>query len=221
MATRHQHTLESEINQENRIETSSHTNYRYLSASQKDQRLSKLHSDKRSIERKNAKLMAKLEEVSKVNGVELDQNTSDDMLSIMKENSHEVEKKYSTDSFPSIFWQQQLKAAQINPKSMRWHPLMLKWCIHLCHYSSSGYESLRKSGCLHLPSQRTLRDYTHFVTAAPGFSTEIDKYLIEAARIASCKPWERCHLILMDEMYIKEDLVYNKHTGNNLLLLLY
>ena len=91
--------------------------------------------------------------------------------------------------------------------------MMIKWCIHLSHYSSSGYEALRQSGCIRLPSQRTIRDYTHFASAAPGFSVDIDKQIIEAAKISTCQEWEKCHFILMDEMYIKEDLVYNKHTG--------
>ena len=45
--------------------------------------------------------------------------------------------------------------------------------------SSGAYETLRSSGCLHLPSQRTLRDYTHYVKAAAGFSHEVDLMLMQ------------------------------------------
>ena len=36
---------------------------------------------------------------------------------------------------------------------------------------------LRDSGCIQLPSQRTLRDYTHYISAGIGFSAEVDKQL--------------------------------------------
>ena len=48
------------------------------------------------------------------------------------------------------------------------------------------YEILRSSGCLHLPSQRTLRDYTHYVKATAGFSHEVDLMLMQAARVDVC-----------------------------------
>ena len=67
------------------------------------------------------------------------------------------------NSFGCIFWDQQSKALKRKSSSgMRWHPLMIKWCLHLHHHSSSEYETLHKSGCISFPSQRTLRDYTTF-----------------------------------------------------------
>lgn len=73
---------------------------------------------------------------------------------------------------------------------------------------------LRESGCVTLPSQRTLRDYTYYVRTTTGFSTEGDMQMKAAAKLGeSTSEWERCVVIVMDEMYIKEDLVYNKHTG--------
>ena len=34
------------------------------------------------------------------------------------------------------------------------------------------------------------------------------------AKISTCSEREKCVTILMDEMHIQADLVYNKHTGN-------
>lgn len=90
---------------------------------------------------------------------------------------------------------------------------MIKWCLYLRHLSSSGYEALKKSGCISLPSQRKCRDYTHYVRATTGFFTNVDKQLIAAAEIATCADWEKCVVLLMDEMHIREDLVYNKTSG--------
>lgn len=79
--------------------------------------------------------------------------------------------------------------------------------------SSSAYETLRDSGCVVLPSQRTLLDYTHYVPAVIGFSAAGDKQLFEAANISDCQEWEKYVLLILDEMHIKEDLVFDKHTG--------
>ena len=81
-------------------------------------------------------------------------------------------------------------------------------------YRSSGaYESLRESGCLRLPSQRTLRDYTHYVKAAAGFSHEVDTMLQKAAKVESCPERDKFTLLLLDEMHIREDIIYDKHLG--------
>jgi len=90
---------------------------------------------------------------------------------------------------------------------------MIKWCIYLPHLSSGCYEAIRQSGCITLPSQRTLRDYTHFAKATMGFSVDVDLQLIEAAEILDCPEWKKCVMILMDEMYVKENLVYEKSSG--------
>lgn len=71
---------------------------------------------------------------------------------------------------------------------------------------------IRDSGCIALPSQRTLRDYSNAVKAGVGFSEEVDLQLLDAARLKS-SPSHLLVGILIDEMYIKEDLVYNKHDG--------
>ena len=37
---------------------------------------------------------------------------------------------------------------------------------------------------------------------------------MQAAGIPSCREWEKFVVLLLDEMYIREDLVYEKQTGN-------
>lgn len=88
-----------------------------------------------------------------------------------------------------------------------------RWCLYLRHLSSSAYETLRSSGGLKLPSQRTLRDYTHYTQAATGFSSAVDKQLMDIAAIDTCPERDKHIIILMDEMHIKENLVYDKHSG--------
>ena len=95
---------------------------------------------------------------------------------------------------------------------MRWHPVFIKWCLYLRHLSGQSYELLREFGCIHLPSQRTLQDYTHYIPAKVGFSAEVDQQLIDA--IDFTKEANRYVSLLLDEVHIKEDLVYDKHSGS-------
>ena len=93
---------------------------------------------------------------------------------------------------------------------MKWAPMMIRWCL-------SAYETLRNSGAIHLPSQRTLRDYTHFTKASCGFSREVDQQLVDYSKIRTCSEMDKCIVILMDEMKFKENLVYDKHSGTQLI----
>ena len=54
---------------------------------------------------------------------------------------------------------------------------------------------------------------TNYVEASDGFSEQIDKILMEAVHIDTCPEREKCVTLLMDEMYIREDIVYEKHSG--------
>ena len=84
---------------------------------------------------------------------------------------------------------------------------MIKWCLYLRYKSSGVYEALKESGCLKLPSQRTLRDYTHVIKAANGFTLEGDEYLVRVAELSTLKEWQKCVALVIDEMFIREDLI--------------
>ena len=81
------------------------------------------------------------------------------------------------------------------------------------NWSLSCNGTLRESKCITLPSQRTLRDYTHHIETKPGFSTKVDTEICRAAKIEQCIEREKFVILLLDEIHVKEDLVYNKHTG--------
>ncbi len=51
------------------------------------------------------------------------------------------------------------------------------------------------------------------MSATTGFSDEVDRQLIDAAKVEQAQEWEKCVVLVMDEMYVKEDLVYDKHSG--------
>lgn len=47
-------------------------------------------------------------------------------------------------------------------------------------------------------------------TTTIGFSSEVDQELITADRLDE---WQKYVIVILDEMHIKEDLVYEKHSG--------
>ena len=72
---------------------------------------------------------------------------------------------------------------------------------------------LRDSSVIMLPSQRTLRDYTHCLKACSGF-TEVDEHLSTAMQLTTCEEHEKLVVLLLDEMHVRENLVFNKHEGS-------
>ena len=176
-------------------------------------RMANLQRELCRIRRQRNRLQEKVDQELEKVGVTVDSDTHNDLKKIMEEEEKKSPNRFH-NSFQQIFWDQQLEAARKHDaKGMRWHPLMIRWCLFLRHQSQSAYETLPQSGCISLPSQRTLRDYTHYVEASTGFNTEVDKQLMEAAKIGDCKEYEKCVIILLDEMHIREDLVFDKSTG--------
>lgn len=95
---------------------------------------------------------------------------------------------------------------------MKWHPFTLRFALNLKYLSTSAYRALSKSGIIHLPSERTLRDYTHWAKPHSGVSIEFIEELKRLLGDVSCGQ-HHCGL-LMDEMKIKKGLVFDRHMGN-------
>ena len=121
----------------------------------------------------------------------MDKETSLDLKQIMEENE-QIETQYPRNSFMYQFWKQQREAlGKKDLRGMRWHPMMIRWCLYLRHHSNKAYEVLRNAG-LFLPSQRTLRDYTYYTKSATGFSSSVDEQLLLASKGAMfiCQSWQ-------------------------------
>lgn len=144
-------------------------------------------------------------------GVHLQPGLHNDFHSLMNDLTGKIRQSYPDDSFRHLFWEQQLQALQVNDcRQVRWHPSLIKWCVHLKFKSSSAYNALRRLGVLTLPSDRTLRDYTHWVTSRIGFQSGVNELLIEEADVKEEK--DKFVVLIFDEMKIREDLVFNKHS---------
>ena len=222
----HRKTLRGMLHREksskdsDRCDPNSHTNYRFLNTAEKHERMKRLHDQCRSLKQEVGRLQEKLDNALEQRGVSVDEDIHEDLKSIVEEKSPFVAETYPEHSFARIFWDSQRKALSLsNPKSMRWDPLMIRWCLYLRHFSRGAYEVLRESNVIKLPSQRTLQDYTHYTKACSGFSDEVDLQLMDAANILNCDEKDKYVILLMDEMHIKEDVVYDKHTGTQTIFL--
>ena len=189
----------------------SHINNRFLSSPEKIRKINELQANLRAAHHKlNEFLTTEVEE----RGIQLHDDIHNDLLSIMQENSQNIDINFPNNSSRQLFWKQQFEAALKNdPKQTKWHPLMIKWCLSIKLKSSTTNETLCTSGLLRLPSQRTLRDYTHVIKPSSGFSNDIDEMIVKEAKLAKCKEWEKHVVLIFDEMHIKEDLIFDKYTG--------
>ena len=87
--------------------------------------------------------------------------------------NHILEHTGSThDQVFEILLKDQAKALTMPSKQMRWHPLIIKWCLRMYTKSHSLYDDIRESGFIKLPSGRTLNDYKNFSSPKSGWNTE-------------------------------------------------
>lgn len=197
-----------------RSQIDSHTNYRYLNTPEKKKRLSNLKNETRTLHRQVDQLKLRIKKLTEVDGVSLDQDMDADMRAIMNEHNDNVCASHSPETFEYIFWKQQRESMLLkDARQMRWHPMLIKWCMNLRMLSSSCYNALRSTGVLKLPSERTLRDYTHIVKAKPGLQPDVDEQLINESKLGEIPEHQKYVALIFDEVKIKEDLVYNKHSG--------
>ncbi len=80
------------------------------------------------------RIKEKITESTEACGIILDEESHKDLTEmISSDDCKTVFDNLSKDSFQGIFWKQQIEVLTKNPKSMRWHPLMIRWCLYLRH----------------------------------------------------------------------------------------
>ena len=117
---------------------SSSVNYRYLSRPQIVNRLQSIHRDNRLLNKQCKRLTQKLEEDCRQRGVDVDDTIHKGLMDIVKQQGDLL---LPPNSFQELFWkQQQEAAAKSDSRGMRWHPLMIRWCLYIHHRSSGAYQ---------------------------------------------------------------------------------
>ncbi|CAG2199465.1 THAP9 [Mytilus edulis] len=139
-----------------------------------------------------------------------------EMKDLMSTCQNDFEQAFpNPNSLQRLFWEQQIKFNSAGKNGMRWHPMLIRWCLFMRSKSAKAYDSMRDSGFIKLPSTRTLFDYSHYTKSALGFQPDVMKMLHdEASKLAMYEDNHKSFVgILFDEIKIQEDLVYDKHTG--------
>lgn len=197
-----------------RVSHSSHTNYRFLSSAEKDERLHNLQRAKVAESKCNKHLSEKVNELIDKEGVSLTEQDTSDMVSIFDSVTDNVIKNFKDGSIQQIFWEQQKNYSSLrNKKSMKWHPLVIRFALSLKYASSSAYRMARNSGLIALPSDRTLRDYTHWITIKDGIQVEMVQQMKKYLEFERMQSFEKQFSLSMDEMKIRSGLVFKKDTG--------
>ena len=159
---------------------------------------------------KCAELERKLEEMQheiQRSSVEIDHQLSEDITTIFGKSGKNV------TPFMELFWQQQKKlfTRSSNSKGVRYHPMIIRYCLSLATKSPACYEELRNSGILVLPSQRTLKDYRNCIRPKAGFQHEVIEELKSLTN--GYFDVQRYIVLLFDEMKVSSNLVFDKTTG--------
>ena len=189
---------------------SKYTNNRYLKSPEKTEKLKSLQVKVLEAEKEIKSLKLKMSKMS--SGVSIDEGLHTDLLDIAEQHNTSIMELFPVGSFRRLFWEEQVKAAKLSDaRQMRWHPMMIRWCLNLKLLSTSAYHSMRTSGFIKLPSERTLRDYTSFFQPKVGFQDEVDKMLLQEAQLDKLPAYKRYVVLLFDEMKVSENLVYDKH----------
>lgn len=107
----------------------------------------------------------------------------------MLNENEQVLESLPPNSLHSMFWKQQLNEMAPLDDQMVYTTII------------GVYEMLRESGCLRLPSQQTLRDYTYHVKATTGYSDDddddADSMLVEVAKIDELEDYQKCVILLI------------------------
>ena len=138
--------------------------------------------------------------------MKVDDGISADLIKIMS-NTEESE----VSPFIKFFWEEQQKYLNVSCKtSIRYHPIIIRYCLALQAKSAAAYNEIRYdektgTGFVALPSQRRLRDYKNYIHPKHGFNHEIINELKNKIKVFS--DIEHFMVILFDEMEIQENLV--------------
>ena len=190
--------------------TSSHVTYSNLSPQQKDQRLKNLRQSLKTAKQQIRRLESRVQLLIDKEGITLEKEDAEDVLSITNELDATVRDTYPEDTPQRVFWEQQKICNRLKDKrQMKWHPLVLRFALNLKYMSTSAYRAVRQSGVIKLPSERTLSDYTHWTPAQIEF-VEVFKEMLDQDLPTADQQY--CALS-MDEMKIKAGLVFSKRNG--------
>ena len=98
---------------------------------------------------------------------------------------------------------------------MRWHPLIIRWCLSIFYVSPAAYKQIasKRNKFLALPHINTLKKYINYTTPKSGFNPDvIEKFVIDS-KLHKLEPFRRNVSLCLDEMKLQQGLVYKRSSG--------
>lgn len=182
-------------------------NNRYLQAQEIEAKLKRIQKEKKLSKQTIARLKKRIDKLLKEKQEMIDSRLSDDFVDVMTNNKDKM------TQVELLFWEQQSLALSKRgkEKTMRWHPFMIRLALHLRMLSKSAFDFM--SGILCLPSERRLLDYSQFTEAQEGVQQDLLELLKNDIEKNCANGYEKYFSLMLDEMSIRSDLVYNSRTG--------
>ena len=126
--------------------------------------------------------------------------------------------KNNVPPFMKLFWQGQQQCVHTSRNGVRYHPILIRFCLNLVSKSPSACEELRNNGKVGtgflIQAQPTeTRDFRNYIKPQRG----INKAIIIDVLVEKTKdftPPERNVLLSFDEMKIRYGFVWDKHSGD-------
>ena len=121
----------------NWTDADSHVNYRYLKTPEKTELIQALHRQNDHLNvKKLSQLQSRLKVAIEQQAAEIDDLVTEDLSQMMHEEEAQMQSLFPKGSFQQVFWQQQKRALQQKHRcGIRWHSLMICFCLYLQHHS--------------------------------------------------------------------------------------
>ena len=117
--------------------------YSLLTKDEMERRMKLLHGEIVTIKKQRDRLKERLQVKLETDAISLDPMSHGDMKQILQTECQAFLESETITTFQRTFWQQQMDAAkQSDARGMRWHPLMIHFCIFLKHQSQSSYKTI-------------------------------------------------------------------------------
>ena len=145
--------------------------------------------------------------------VKVDADINNDLINIISKTDQNT-----IPPFMKLFWEEQQKyLSKPSTKGIRYHPMIICYCLGLAAKSPAVYDEIRfdgknNTGFVFLPNRRRLRDYKNYIRPQQGFNKDVIAELKNIVETFS--PIEKFVIILMDEMKVQENLIWDKHSGD-------
>ncbi len=114
------------------------------------------------------RLKQRIQEMRAKQGITVDDHLSEDLSTILHKKTDEI-RKTSPRHISTFVWEQQVEALSVpDRRQVRWHPMIIKWCLSMKLISSGSY-ALRSSKVVILPSDRTYAKGLHPFCESPSW----------------------------------------------------